>query len=410
MKTKKTLIAGLVFAASLFIIIFMTREPSAKTTTNSTFITIEKGPFEISVFTTGELQAENYSDILAPSGLQSRSLRINSISISDLVAEGTEVKKGDYVATLDRTDLDNTLKTELDALSTLQTNYEMKLLDTAVTLSEGRDQIKNIYFSVEEAKITLAQSKYEPPATIRQAEISLDKVNRSLDQAKNNYNFKILQTSADVKTAQQSIRNQEKKVNDLQDVLNQFEVTAPADGMVIYKRDAQGTKRKVGSTISQFDLVVATLPDLSSMVSKTYVNEIDIDKVKIGMDVEIQVDAFTGRKYTGKIMSVSNIGEQLPSANAKVFEVNIIIDEIDNVLRPAMTSGNKIIVKSYSNVISVPLGSIIAENNKTFVLTNDKIKKEVVVGESNEDEIIIESGLNPGDIIYSYPLYLLSKN
>lgn len=410
MKTKKTLIAGLVFAASLFIIIFMTREPSAKTTTNSTFITIEKGPFEISVFTTGELQAENYSDILAPSGLQSRSLRINSISISDLVAEGTEVKKGDYVATLDRTDLDNTLKTELDALSTLQTNYEMKLLDTAVTLSEGRDQIKNIYFSVEEAKITLAQSKYEPPATIRQAEISLDKVNRSLDQAKNNYNFKILQTSADVKTAQQSIRNQEKKVNDLQDVLNQFEVTAPADGMVIYKRDAQGTKRKVGSTISQFDLVVATLPDLSSMVSKTYVNEIDIDKVKIGMDVEIQVDAFTGRKYTGKIMSVSNIGEQLPSANAKVFEVNIIIDEIDNVLRPAMTSGNKIIVKSYSNVISVPLGSIIAENNKTFVLTNDKIKKEVVVGESNEDEIIIESGLNSGDIIYSYPPYLLSKN
>ena len=57
------------------------------------------------------------------------------IKIQDLVPEGTEVKTGDFIATLDRTSFDNTLKDELEKLKTYETNLEMKILDTAVTLS-----------------------------------------------------------------------------------------------------------------------------------------------------------------------------------------------------------------------------------------------------------------------------------
>ena len=46
---------------------------------------------------------------------------------------------------------DNTLKDELDKLTTYETNLEMKILDTAVTLSSLRDNIKNLRFTVEEA-------------------------------------------------------------------------------------------------------------------------------------------------------------------------------------------------------------------------------------------------------------------
>ena len=100
-------------------------------------------------------------------------MRLMSFKISDIVPEGTMVKEGDYIAQLDRTDYDNTLKTALENLNTLQSNLEMAVLDTAVTLTNLRDAIKNQIITVEEAEITLAQSKYEPPATIRQAEINL---------------------------------------------------------------------------------------------------------------------------------------------------------------------------------------------------------------------------------------------
>jgi len=112
--------------------------------------------------------------------------------------------------------------------------------------------------------------------------------------------------------------------------------------MVIYYKEWGGDKRKVGSSISAWDLTVATLPDLSAMNSKCYVNEIDISKVKAGQKVRISVDAFPEKKYTGVVTYVANIGEQLPNADAKVFEVTIKVNEYDPILRPAMTTGNLI--------------------------------------------------------------------
>ena len=69
--------------------------------------------------------------------------------------------------------------------------------------------------------------------------------------------------------------------------------------------------------------MVATLPNLSAMNSKTFVNEIDISKVAVGQTAEIEIDAFAGKKFSGEVFEVANMGEQLKNSNAKVFEVII---------------------------------------------------------------------------------------
>jgi hypothetical protein len=323
------------------------------------------------------------------------------IKITDLVPEGTEVKTGDYIATLDRTTFDNSLKDELDRLLVFETNLEMKILDTAVTLSNLRDNIKNQRFSVEEAQITLQQSKYEPPTTIRQAEISLDKISRSLDQSIRGYSLRVEQAKSDMKNMKNNLSEQRTRVSDLQTVLSKFIINAPSAGMIIYKRDRMGTKRKVGSSISPWDNVVATLPDMSSMISKTYVNEIDVSKVKSGQHVEIMVDAFPEKSYTGTVTSVANIGEQLPNADAKVFEVQIEVDGSDPILRPSMTTGNKIITKTIDDVTYIPLESVQAgADSIPFVYMKNGNKQVVVLGESNENNVVIEQGLEPGVQIY----------
>ena len=69
-------------------------------------------------------------------------------------------------------------------------------------------------------------------------------------------------------------------------ILDKFTIKAPANGMVIYAREWNGSRKVVGSTISAWDPVVATLPDLRTMESVTFVNEIDIQKVRAGQVVE----------------------------------------------------------------------------------------------------------------------------
>src|SRR5665648_36449 len=252
---KRTIIiTGIIVVLSIIILIVINKATSRKDLANL-YVESTRGQFDIIVTTTGELQAENSTDIRGPEFTQSRNIRGMDIKIQDLVPEGTEVKEGDYVATLDRTAFDNSLKDELERLTTYETNLEMKILDTAVTLSNLRDNIKNLGMSVEEAKITLQQSKFEPPTTIRQAEISLDKASRSLEQTIRGYSLRVEQAKSDMRNMKFNLSEQRTRVNDLQTVLSKFIITAPASGMVIYKRDRMGAKRKVGSSISPWDNV-----------------------------------------------------------------------------------------------------------------------------------------------------------
>jgi len=397
---KTVVIIGAVAVAAIIALIMIGKAAKRKDLANL-YVEVKHGQFEIVVSTTGELQAENSMDITGPDFTQSRQIRAAEIKITDLVPEGTQVKKGDYVCTLDRTTFDNTLKDELERLTTQEANLEVKMLDTAVTLSDLRDNIKNLRFSVEEAEITLEQSKFEPPTTIRQAEISLDKAKRSLDQAIKGYSLKVEQARSDMRTLKFNLSEQRERVGDLQKVLSNFIIYAPADGMVIYKRDRTNVKRKVGSSISPWDNVVATLPDMSSMISKTYVNEIDVSKVAVGQKVNILVDAFPEKSYTGSVISVANIGEQLPNADAKVFEVVVKLDGSDPILKPSMTTGNQIVTKTLDDVTYIPIESVqLGADSIPFVYTRKGVRQIIVLGVENENNVVVEQGIEPGTLIY----------
>lgn len=412
---KRTIIITGLVAGLIMIAMFVFNKLASKKDTASIFTEVMEGPFEITVSNSGELQAEKSIDILGPDMMQlmqqggggrggSGGMRFMSFKISDIVPEGTVVNTGDYIAQLDRTDYDNSLKTANENLNTLRSNLEMAILDTAVTLTNLRDAIKNQAIAVEEAKITLAQSKYEPPATIRQAQLNVDKQERALEQARKNYTLRKAKALADIKTKRRLYNDGNELVTALQEFLSKFTIQAPSPGMVIYKEEFNGTKRKTGSQVNPFDKVVATLPDLSSMISKTYVSEIEVNKVQPGQKVVITIDAIPGKSLTGVVTNVANIGEQLENSDAKMFEVLIKIDGLNPELRPAMTTYNKILINSYDNVIYIPTECVNAGTDGIpFVYRKNKTKQIVVLGEMNDKDIIVKQGLERGTSIYLVP-------
>jgi HlyD family secretion protein len=358
------------------------------------------GKFEVLVTTTGELQAERSEMIMAPAELRSRNLRIGNIRIQDLIPEGTVVDSGQWVATLDRTESENSFKDIEDALQRAEGAYIKTQLDTTITLRNLRDEIINLEFALEERKLALEQSKFEPPATIRQAEISLDRAQRALEQAIKTYALRVRQAREDMNEAYINLNQQQRRKQEMLDVLEKFTIMAPKSGMVIYHREWSGQRRTVGSTISPWDLTVATLPDLSSMMSKTYVNEIDISKVKSGQEVRLGVDAFPEKKYSGVVTLVANVGEQLPNTDAKVFEVMVRLRESDPILRPGMTTSNTIVTKILEDVVSIPLEAVYVIDSIPYVYKKGNIRQVVVLGESNENQIVVEQGVEAGEKIY----------
>ncbi len=358
------------------------------------------GEFKIAVTTTGELEAKSSEKIYGPDNL--RNVRIWNVKIEDMVPDGTVVDSGDFVATLDRSELANRLKDQELEVEQLETQYLKTRLDTSLELRTLRDELINLKYALEERKIELEQSKFEPPATIRQVEIDLERSQRNFDQAVKNYDLKYEKAKANMQEVSAQLSKAQRRYDEMADVLSQFTVFAPKAGMVIYKRNWDGTKQGVGSQISTWDNVVATLPNLTEMISKTYVNEIDISKVKVGQQVEIGIDAFPEKKFTGQVTEVANIGEQMKNSNAKVFEVLIEVNEFDSVMRPAMTTKNIIITDVIDSVVFVPIECVHAEDSISFVVKGST-RRQVIVGKGNENEIIIRYGLSEGDDIYLLP-------
>ena len=398
MKRRPLIITIIIAAVVVGLIIYSAVSGKEKAVVLET--TVEKGPFEIAVMVTGELQALNETEIKGPSALRSRSLRIHNVKIQELITEGTVVDSGDWVATLDRSEADNMLKDIQDDLERLESVYTRAKLDTTIELRNLRDNLVNLKFTAEEAEITLEQSKFEPPATIRQAEISLERAERTYEQALKNYDLKVKEARANVREAQINLDKERRRQSEMIAALAEFDIKAPAPGMVIYKRDWRGQKRTAGSEINPWDLAVATLPDLSTMISRTYVNEIDISKIEEGQKVHIGVDAFPEKEFSGSVFEVANIGEQLPNTDAKVFEVRIELNENDTILRPSMTTSNRIITNVLQDVLYLPLEAVRSNDTLSYVFTPGKQRQVVVLGESNENSIVIEQGLKKGDVVY----------
>lgn len=396
---KPIIITACIFAA--FLILFLFNDLASKKPSDDLFAEAKSGDFEITVTASGELMAERSVDIKAPEMAAGRDFRSSRVEIKDLIPEGTIVRKGDYIATLDRTEYSNMLKDVDERLTQLTNDLEMRILDTAVQLNGLRDQIKNQHFTVLEMEMTLKNSKYEPPTVIRQAEINVEQSKRVLDQRSRNYTRRLAQMKTDIYNQKYWISRIEKRKKDLEELLAGFTVTAPSDGMVIYKKERRGNKRKAGSFIDPMDRVVATLPDLSSMLSKIYVSEIDISKVRPGIPVDISIDAFPKKMYRGTVSFVANIGEKLPNSNDKMFEVQIRLEGSDPDLRPSMTTGNKILIKNIKNAVYIPIECVQAGiDSIPFVYRKNGVRQIVVPGESNDKNIIIEKGLEAGSSVY----------
>jgi len=386
-------------AVVLLIIAYLIFGRSSTSDIKELYSKVQTGPFEVIVTTTGELKSENSQDIEGPAGLGNRDLRIREIKIQDLIPEGTVVDSGAYVATLDRAEVMVKLKDIEDELEKVQSQYVKTQLDTTIKLREYRDDIIVKTYALEEADIKLEQSRFEPPATIRQVKIDLDKATRSLSQAKKNYLLKVKQANADMREVEINLDKQKRQKETMMALINEFRIYAPKKGMVIYHKEWSGQKRKVGSSINPWDLTVATLPDLSKMISKTYVNEIDISKVKKGMIVNIGVDAFPDKAYTGIVTEVANIGEQMANSDSKVFEIIIKLDGSDSILRPAMTTSNSIIISQSEEVNYLPIEAVRRTDTLDFVYTKSGKRKVILCGLSNENNIVITKGLDAGETV-----------
>jgi RND family efflux transporter MFP subunit len=390
MKKKILFISIGVIALIIASIFIFRKKPQEK----ELYTEVKKGGFEVIVTTTGELRAKNQIEINVPSEL--RTVQIWQIKITDLIPEGTIVKQGDYVASLDKTEVMTKLNESNLNVQKWQSELKQAQLDTTLTLRTARDEMLNQKYLVEQKKLEKEQSKFEAPAILRNAEIEYEKAQRNYEQQLENYKTKVAQAKTKVAIIQADLSKAQNQMDGLTNVMNQLNVVAPQSGMLIYAKSWDGKKIVVGSSVSPWEPAVATLPDLSVMEVVTFVSEVDIQKIKPEQEVEIGLDSDPTKKLKGKISTVATIGEQKPNSDAKVFEVVINVLTPDTTLKPSMTTSCKIFCASLKDVMYTPIEAVQRTGAAYFVYVKEggKVhKQQVKTGIANETDIVITEGV-----------------
>jgi RND family efflux transporter MFP subunit len=402
LRTRRFIIAAVVLAIGLPTTYLLARD---KGTTDSTLVgQVKRGDFQVTVTTSGELRAPKFVQVTLPQNAMTA--QVFQLKIASLVPEGTIVKAGDLVAEIDRSPL-ATKQTEVSlTLQKAEAQHEQAMLDSTLNLGKAREDMKTMELTLEEKKIAKEQAVFEAPSVKRQAELDFEKAQRAMAQAKVDYKTKTEQAQAKMREVGADRDRQKNLLKNIMDVMAGMTITAPAPGMVIYVKEWSGKKKTVGSSVNPWEPAVATLPDLSIMESLTYVNEIDVRKLRVGQTVKVTLDADPSKELMGTVKQVANVGEQRPNADAKVFEVVVNIEKPDTSLRPGMTTGNVVETQSLKDVLFIPLDALVVENGIPVVFKRDGsrvIKQEVATGAMNDDEVVVVKGLEEGETVLLSP-------
>lgn len=396
----KKKVAYFIGAIVLLVIVYSFFSSSSETDTSIT-AKVVKGTFLNEVYISGEAQSTSSKQINGPEN--ARRYGVYNIKIQDLVPEGTVVKKGDFIGKLDVSEVNGKILDAQLSLEGAESRYTQQQLDTTLTLKQERNTIKDLLFNIEEDKLELERSAYESPAAIRSLELKIEKTERDLTEKKADYHIKKRQANAKMIQVGTEVSKHKKRIDELMALQKEFTIFSDDDGMVTYVKEWNGTKKKVGSTITPWEPAIASLPDLTKMESKTYSNEVDIRKIKKGLVAKVGFDAFPDIELDGVVTEVANVGESKAGSDIKLFQVLIKLNETNKNIRPGMTTSNRILTNKEEDVLMIPLEAIFSKDSISYTYVKSGLaidKKQVELGVSNNEVVVISKGLKEGEVVY----------
>jgi len=369
-------------------------------------IEVQKGEFIINVVTLGELIAHESRFIVAPSNVRGQ------LQVVELIDEGTNVKKGDFLIRFDTAELENRMLDREDQLKDLELQRDELLANQKADIVQKEAQLQVQRYSHEQAKIRYELMKFEPEIKQRQQEIDMKKADLQLMEAQEEIKRLKLKNTNDLRRLDEKIKRKQDEIDEIKEQIDESTITAPIDGLVVLKVNpmANGEKIKVGQNLHR-RMQLIELPDLSIMKVETTVNEVDIGKIRRNQEVIITLDA-NDKTYYGTITDIARLARTEGGAgNVKVFDVEVTIKNSDEALKPGMSATCQVITDRLEDAVFIPLQSVFEEEGETFVyLEKDYSKAPVVTGKRNTDFIVITEGLDQGQIItLRNPFYKLES-
>ncbi|MFH1347927.1 MAG: HlyD family efflux transporter periplasmic adaptor subunit, partial [Candidatus Margulisiibacteriota bacterium] len=135
------------------------------------------------------------------------------------------------------------------------------------------------------------------------------------------------------------------------------------------------------------------------LIVKAQVDETDIGSIRIGQDVNIELDAYPGQPIAGKVEHVAF--ESKTVSNVNIYEVDIAPKNVPAFFRAGMSATVNFVLEQKENILILPLNAVkkIGDRSYVFIRKNEKKTEslQIKTGLENSLHVQVESGLSDGD-------------
>ena len=325
------------------------------------------------VTASGEVKPRNYINIGANS---QGPAPITAI----LVKEGDHVKKGQVLARLAAVQPTASLNAEEASLNSAladssATEAAVKSADDNIAVAKA--QVDHDKADLEQKKNDLkrAQELYDGKLISAQDfeakkvlyDLAVSTLNASITKIRQAESQRA-QSAAQLTSSQRKVSQLQAMVVSYSDVLQQYQATAPLDGVVtnlpvrVGETVVPGIQNSTASTIM-------TIADMSIITAEVHVDETDIVSVKLDQPADVTIDAIPNQIFKGKVIEIGDTAivrstgvaasqSQTSSQEAKDFKVVIALDISEDLVRPGLSCTAKITTAVRPQTLAIPIQAL----------------------------------------------------
>jgi len=365
---------------------------------------VQRGDFEMKVYTTGELRASHSEMMIAPP------IGGGALQITHLLHTGTPVKKGELVMEFDPTEQLYKLDQNRSELQQAEQEITKAKADAAVVTAEDKVALLKARYDVRSAELDVQKNELASTIDARKNDLKLEQAKRMLAELEQDVQSRSVSNRANIALAEEKRNKAKLAMDQAQQNIDKMHVTAPIDGLVALEKNEaaaggifwggmalpefrEGDQVEPGRTIGQ-------VIDPREMELLGKVGELERNSIHESQPVDIHLDALPGETFHGTVKTLGGTNNKRfwESDSAARFEITVVLATNDPRLRPGLTAQFVINGDSRKNVLYVPRYAVFVKESKRVVYVHKGSSyepREVKIVAENESRAVID-GISQG--------------
>jgi HlyD family secretion protein len=386
-------------------------------------VKVVKGDFAPTLRISGTIAAKSFAAIVAPQmrggGQGPGSFGGRSLVLMKVAEPGSYVKKGDLVAEFDRQDQEERMYRLRGDVVEAEADLEKRRAELAILLETARQELRMAEGEFGKAGLDLRTAEVRSTIEADLLRLAAQETEAVFRQKQQEVALMEKSHQAELRGLELVVRQKELDHKRGEFNADRMAMRTPIPGTVVmmttfrgpgqFSQVALGDELRSGTYFMQ-------IVDPATMVLEASFNQSDTQRLRVGQETEVRLDAYPGKVWPGRLVSVgastaaSGAGMRGPASGTGDYVRNVpvmvAIDGNDREIIPDLSGSADVVLGEEKDVLLVPREAVVHESGETIVyVVGDKQprRQQVELGPGSDTQVVILSGVSEGDTLVIAP-------